>query len=305
MKRLTILNTLMALCLVATTLSAQSVNYNLYVKSGILNVKVGTGIYSEKKTGYNALPLNAREIIGENGKNAASGSGTANTGAQYRKLQLTMNSGSGSSLIFELHDTLTSYQTTDGKGIFYRKATNENKRHDIETAIFSQSNSTQPAANGAAAGNSAAKYTADLKAVQNDGKVLGTKKVDDTQEIYDLLSLITMLRSIETQNTNSTVKVAGTGFTAKDFMAGKELKVPMVNGLMTVTQYIKYEGRKKIKADNGKTYDCIEISIHDYKYGERRETLRAWVTNDSQHLPVQMDLVFTLGSIRCTLENIR
>lgn len=248
--------------------SAQNVSYNLYVKSGILSVRIGKGEYRTQMVSPSALPAAAR-----------TGAGGLQSG-NIRFVQLNMDSGSGSSLLYELHDTIKSYQTPDGKGIFYRKATNENKRHDIETAVFSW-----PSGAGA-------KYVADLKAVQTDGKVLGTAKAEDTHEIYDLLSMITMLRSIDTSAS------------ARDFMAGRELQVPMVNGLMTVTQHIKYEGRRKVKADDGKTYSCIEISIHDYKYGERRETLRACVTDDSRHIPVQMDLVFSLGSIRCCLSSV-
>jgi len=247
---------------------AQEVTYNLYVKSGILSVKVGTGQYSEKNIRSSQAPGQVRNII------------TATNGTDLlKRVQLTMNSGSGSSLLFELHDTLTSYQKPDGKGVFYRKATNENKRHDVETAVFSKTDDKDR------------KYIADLKSVQSDGKVLGTKRVEESREIFDLLSLITMLRSIDSSDRN--------------FMSGKIMQVPMVNGLTTVDQYIRFEGRKKVKADNGKTYNCIEISIHDYKYGEKRETLRACVTDDSAHMPVQMDLVFSLGSIRCNLAEYR
>lgn len=261
--RAAFISAILFFCMTGT--SARSVSYNLYVKSGILSVKIGKGEYIEVMTTPAALPVAAR---------------SGQQSGQIRLVQLNMDSGSGSSLLYELHDTIKSYQTPDGKGVFYRKATNENKRHDIETAVFS---------NGS---DGSAKYKVDLKSVQTDGKVIGTSKAESSQEIFDLLSMITMLRSIDSSPS------------ARDFMAGRELKVPMVNGLMTVDQHIRYEGRKKVKADDGRTYNCIEVSIHDYKYGERRETLRACVTDDSRHIPVQMDLVFSLGSIRCCLSSV-
>lgn len=261
--RAAFISAILFFCMTGT--SARSVSYNLYVKSGILSVKIGKGEYIEVMTTPAALPASAR---------------SGQQSGQIRLVQLNMDSGSGSTLLYELHDTIKSYQTPDGKGVFYRKATNENKRHDIETAVFS---------NGS---DGSAKYKVDLKSVQTDGKVIGTSKAESSQEIFDLLSMITMLRSIDSSPS------------ARDFMAGRELKVPMVNGLMTVDQHIRYEGRKKVKADDGRTYNCIEVSIHDYKYGERRETLRACVTDDSRHIPVQMDLVFSLGSIRCCLSSV-
>ena len=69
----------------------------------------------------------------------------------------------------------------------------------------------------------------------------------------------------------------------------------MVNGNMVVQQYLVYTGNKKIKADNGRTYDCMVISIRDYKEGKERETVKAYVTNDSRHTPVQLDIILTTG----------
>ena len=60
---------------------------------------------------------------------------------------------------------------------------------------------------------------------------------------------------------------------------------------------------KKIKADNGRTYNCIVVSIKDYKEGKERETVKAYVTNDSQHTPVQLDIKLGVGtSIKALLK---
>ena len=299
----------------SSQISAQTVSYNLYVKSGIISLKIGTGQYTERNVSSNALPKNVANVLqtpapagtGAAGS-ASAGNGTSGNGAamnsqnsipdHLRRVDLTMSSGSGASMFYQINDTLTSFQTTDGKGLYYRKATHENKRHDVETAIFTRATSGTTTGNTSSApattptngkGTTAGTYAADLKAVSSDGKLLGQKRVVDSQEIYDLLSMISMLRALN----------------SSQLRPGKTIEVPMVNGLTTVTQYIKYEGSKKVKADDGKTYNCIEISIHDFKYGDERETLRACVTNDSRHMPVQMDLVFTLGAIRCNLASYK
>ena len=72
----------------------------------------------------------------------------------------------------------------------------------------------------------------------------------------------------------------------------------MVNGLQVVRQHIVYMGEKRVKADNGKEYNCIVLSIRDRKYGEERETLKAYVTNDENHLPIQLEIAMGFGKIR-------
>jgi hypothetical protein len=70
----------------------------------------------------------------------------------------------------------------------------------------------------------------------------------------------------------------------------------MVNGNMVVQQYLVYTGNKKIKADDGLTYNCMVISIRDYKEGKERETVKAYVTNDPKHTPIQLDIILGAGT---------
>ena len=70
----------------------------------------------------------------------------------------------------------------------------------------------------------------------------------------------------------------------------------MVNGNQVITQYLVYTGNKTVKADDGNTYDCMVVSVRDYKEGKERETLKAYVTNDSMHKPVQLDIILGVGT---------
>ena len=45
------------------------------------------------------------------------------------------------------------------------------------------------------------------------------------------------------------------------------------------------------------------ISIRDYKEGKERETVKAYVTNDSKHTPIQLDIILGTGtSIKAVLK---
>ena len=75
----------------------------------------------------------------------------------------------------------------------------------------------------------------------------------------------------------------------------------MVNGDLVVDQYLIYEGDKTVKADDRKKYDCMVISVRDRKYGKERETLKAYVTKESPHKPVQLDIIVGVASVRALL----
>ena len=88
-----------------------------------------------------------------------------------------------------------------------------------------------------------------------------------------------------------------------DSELGRTETLPMVNGNMVAQQYLVYTGNKKIKADDGRTYECMVISIRDYINGKERETVKAYVTNDSKHSPVQLDIILATGtSIKAMLK---
>ena len=105
--------------------------------------------------------------------------------------------------------------------------------------------------------------------------------------IFDIMSMIAFAQNIDTSNRE----------------LGSTENLPMVNGNKVVQQYLVYIGNKKIKADDGCTYDCMVISIRDYSKGKERETVKAYVTNDSKHTPVQLDIILSTGtSIKALLK---
>ena len=175
--------------------------------------------------------------------------------------------------LFALRDTIESYNTPKGESLFFKKTVNEGSKHNLETAHFSKDKD---------------KFVVNL-ATWN--MTTGTRTSKSTEwrntRIFDILSMIAFTRSIDTS----------------DSEPGRTETLPMVNGNMVVQQYLIYTGNKRIKADDGQTYDCMVISIRDYKEGKERETVKAYVTNDSKHTPVQLDIALAAGTtIRAILK---
>lgn len=224
---------------------SEQLKYNLSVSVGFIGIGIGESTMSDKVVQYN--------------------------GQSARRLQMTMTSGKTADALYQIRDTITSYNTLDGKGLFYCKVTNENNRHDRETAQFSHEDGV---------------YKVDLIARSKDGRMLGSSIVKERERIYDMLNMLQFTRKLDSQNLKKEDSVT----------------LQMVNGTLVVKQYIVYEGEKTIKADNGKSYECHVISIRDRKYGEERETLKAFVTKDQAHTPIQLNIKLSLGYIKALLK---
>ena len=175
--------------------------------------------------------------------------------------------------VFTLRDTVESYNTPQGESLYFKKTINEGSRHALETASFSKDRD---------------RFVVNLDTWD---MTTGHQTSHSTEwrqtRIFDLMSMIAFAQKIDT----------------KGLKPGSTETIPMVNGNLVVQQYLVYTGNKKVKADNGRTYNCIVVSIKDYKEGKERETVKAYVTNDSQHTPVQLDIKLGVGtSIKALLK---
>lgn len=224
---------------------SEHLKYNLSVSVGFISIDIGESTMSDKDVIYN--------------------------GESARKLQMTMTSGKTADALYQIRDTITSYNSLDGNGIFYCKVTNENNRHDRETAHFSYEKGD---------------YKVELVARSNDGSLLDRNTVKGRERIYDMLNMLQFTRALD----------------SRKLKKGDSVTLQMVNGTLVVKQYIVYEGDQSIKADDGKIYDCHILSIRDRKYGEERETLKAFVTKNQDHLPVQLNIKLSLGYIKALLK---
>ena len=179
---------------------------------------------------------------------------------------MEMSTNSTADRLFMLRDTIESYNTSGGESLYYRKTVHEGKKHNIETARFSKEKDH---------------FIANLTTYNTQtGQQTGYSTEWRPTRIFDLLSMIAFTQSIDTRISE----------------LGRTVTLPMVNGNLVVLQYLVYTGNKKVKADNGRTYNCMVISIRDYKEGRERETVRAYVTDDSSHTPVQLDIILGAGT---------
>ena len=176
-------------------------------------------------------------------------------------------------LAMTMTPTIESFNTRNGESLYFRKTVNEGSKHNVETAVFSKDRD---------------KFVVNMTTMDmNTGQTSGRSTEWRPTRIFDLMSMIAFTQGVDTS----------------DSEPGRTESLPMVNGNMVVQQYLVYTGNRKVKADDGHTYDCMVISIRDYKEGKERETVKAYVTNDSRHTPVQLDIILGTGtSIKAVLK---
>lgn len=194
-------------------------------------------------------------------------------GIQTVRTAMELNTNPKADKLFVLRDTIESYNTKEGESLFFKKTINEGNRHNVETAHYSKDND---------------RFIVNLDTWDMN---TNTRTNHSTEwrptRIFDIMSMIAFAQNIDTSNRE----------------LGSTENLPMVNGNKVVQQYLVYIGNKKIKADDGCTYDCMIISIRDYSKGKERETVKAYVTNDSKHTPVQLDIILSTGtSIKALLK---
>ena len=187
-------------------------------------------------------------------------------------MQMTMTTGKLADLVFMMRDTITSVQTPDGIPIHYCKTVNEKSTHNVETADF----------------NFSAEGCGVRLLVNSNGREVYNRYEIWKGKVYDMLSLLKYARTV-----NSSGKEAG-----------YVIKLPMVNGEQVVMQHIVYEGNENIRDEAGNRHNCLRLSIRDYKYGSERETLKIYVTDDSEHIPVRLDIILKGITIRAVLAKI-
>lgn len=198
---------------------------------------------------------------------------TTYTGKQAYKLTLYAASSGAVEKFFSLKDTITSYVTTDLVPLAFYKDAHEggDETHEVTTYSYSGNQTT-------------------IKAKRTKN---GSQRYDETLTttncIYDYLSVVFYARTLDYSNMKKGDKAT------VEFMSGKN-KMGME---------IIYEGTERIKANNGKKYSCIKLSlrISDDAFADEEEAMKVYITNDNNRLVVRMDSKLKIGSTRAILKS--
>ncbi len=182
---------------------------------------------------------------------------------------------SGLARVYRVNDTLTSYVDNNLKPLLFIKNAFEGKDYSQEVQTFNY-------VNGA--------IQIRAKRVFN-----GTKQFDENvttkQCTYDYLSVLPLIRNLDYSQMNP----------------GDKKEIQFLSGKDIVKMHVNYMGKSKTKANDGKTYNTIDISltIHDKAFQNKKEAISASLTDDANRIPIIITTHLKIGAVKALMKNVR
>lgn len=191
---------------------------------------------------------------------------------------LLASTNSRADLIFRLRDTISTFVTPELVPLYFVKRCDEGKEMIYDRAWFDYEDGV---------------VTARQTKIYGDGRICETIH-SDSRCIYDMVSLLLYSRALDTETLN----------------VGDHMQYSMVTGVRVEEQNLIYLGKEEVKALSGENYRCQVFSLvqkRKNKEGklEDQEVIRFYTTDDSRHLPIQLDLVLKFGVAKAKLASLK
>lgn len=193
-----------------------------------------------------------------------------NRKAQYMSLLSSTNENADAFL--KMRDTLTTIFTPDDvRPLYYKKSTIQGRHKYLNEVKYDY------LPNG--------KVDISQRYVK-DGKLRVSRNDICSTPVYDMMSMLAYARTLDFSK----------------FEKGQHISYPIATGKRIENQRLIYRGTKPVKANDGLTYDCLEISLVQIDEKNREETIiNFFVTNDDNHLPILLDLALNFGTAKARL----
>lgn len=196
-------------------------------------------------------------------------------GKDAYKMSLVSESQGFARKVFPLNDTLACYMSKSLQPLAYTKDAHEGDDHTIEKLSYS--------------------YSGDKVKIRAVRHKNGTFRFDETLNFsgctYDLMSILFYARTLDYS-------------TMKD---GSETKVNFVTGKEKVSMKIVYNGKEQVKANDGKKYNCMKLTLYiqDEAFDNGKEAMKVYITDDGNRMPVRLETKLKVGSTRVILKSYK
>ena len=175
--------------------------------------------------------------------------------------------------VYSVSDTLVSYIDMDLRPLIFTKNAHEGKHHSKEVQVFS--------------------YEKDHIKIRTNRIFNDTKRFDETLTTeactYDFLSVFPYIRNLDYTG----MKV------------GDSKTIQYISGKRLAQMAVIYKGKSRVKANNGKTYDTIDIALTIKRdaFKDEEEAISASLTDDKNRIPVVLNTQLKIGAIRGVLRD--
>ena len=176
--------------------------------------------------------------------------------------------------MFVLRDTLLCYNTLDLAPLYYRKGAREGGHYTVDEVFYSYPDG---------------RTHIRQHRQHNDGTHSRESHTYDDC-VYDMMSIFLRARS----------------FNPSGWKKGYNVDFPIADGNGRTPARLRYEGKVNIKADDGHTYRCLQLAYMENDRGAGyRKIVDFFVTDDSNHVPVRLDMHLRFGSAKAFLVSMR
>ena len=190
------------------------------------------------------------------------------------KMNLLVETNRSADVFFRLRDTLTSVVSNDLEPLYFRKGAEEGKRYAVDEAKYTYKDG---------------KSIVDQKRTRKDRDDVIHHYSDDVC-VYDMLSILAKARS----------------FNPEKYSKGDRIFFPMATGRRVDDIILEFRGKENVKAGDNNTYRCIVFAlIEKNKKNKERDLITFYITDDKNHLPVQLNLSLNFGNAQVSMSSIK
>jgi hypothetical protein len=195
-------------------------------------------------------------------------------GSSVFNMRMLLNTSGLTGGVYTVNDTLVSYVDMDMRPLLFSKRAFEGKDYSIEVQSFN--------------------YAEEGVKVRTSRIFNGKKKFEETLTTndctYDYLSVLALIRNLD----------------YSDMKPGDSKEIHFLSGREIVNMTVNYNGTAKIKANDGQTYNTVQIvlTIYDKAFKNKKEAISASLTDDSNRIPVIINTHLKIGAIRAVLKSV-
>ena len=175
---------------------------------------------------------------------------------------------------FMMRDTIMSIFSDRLVPFYYRKGAREGKRYYVDEMWYNY-----PDANTC---------QTTTRHIHDDGRKT-VEKHTYRQCMTDMLHAFQQFRNIDTSG----------------WRIGQSKNLSIAGGSEIIKARLLYREDKTVKGDDGKKYPCYVISYIEKDGKKEKEVVRFFVTKDSRHIPIRLDLFLKFGSAKAFFSGMK
>ena len=177
--------------------------------------------------------------------------------------------------VFVMRDTLLSYcSTTDLSPLYFRKGALEGSRYYVDELWY-----TYPRNH----------CRLRMHRIDADGEQHWQDK-EYADCVYDMMSIFLRARN----------------FDASKLKVGDIIPMPISDARSLTNSWLTYKGKDTFKVEgSNEKFRCLVFSFYEREDGKNHELIRFYITDDTNHIPVRLDMFLSFGSAKVFLKGYK